>query len=238
MTEKNTTNSFSHLSVDFKEMSIEDYEFIRSCVSHLTLNKRMEISKGYIGMNPEKVLQAIIISLNKLKDHITNMWKFSPTFYWVRSNGMQYNENKIFSLYIYINMSKTLANKIRISASSALIAFAVHTHIAYNLTNNVLPTHSNNCPTPIGILLHTIVFAVISFLSMTNVDKPVDLKLTYSIYGALLLNFVFSDGMKAVTGSILPNIVGQNNCLTDSGTVLHSLVYGTLLVGMMYLPDA
>jgi len=136
-------------------------------------------------------------------------------------------------------MGKSLSDKLMISLMSAAFAFAINSNYAYSLTNNLVPTvNSQGCPTGLGFLLHTLVFAVISFLRMRNLDKPDGVKLAYSIYGALILNFAFSGGVKTLVKMVAPSVVDSNNCLTMTGVGVHSLIYAALLTGVMYLPDA
>lgn len=136
-------------------------------------------------------------------------------------------------------MGKAFSDKLMISLMSAAFAFGINSKYAYNLTNSLVPTvNSQGCPTGLGFLLHTLVFAVISYLRMRNLDKPDDVKLAYSIYGALILNFAFSSGMKTLVKMVIPSVVDSDNCLTMAGIGIHSLIYAGLLTGVMYLPDA
>lgn len=131
----------------------------------------------------------------------------------------------------------TLNRKLEISAFSALACCIINTKTMYNLTNKFLPfeTTKNNCPTNIGFLVHLLVFLAYSYLSMTKVDKPNLLKLNYAITGALLVNFAYSSGVIDVVGKAIGTL--ENGCLTTKGNIVHSIIYGILLLAIMYLPD-
>jgi len=56
--------------------------------------------------------------------------------------------------------------KVKYSLYSALIFFLIANPITYKVVNSVLPgVASNGCPTPFGLVLHTIVF----FLALLGV---------------------------------------------------------------------
>jgi len=56
--------------------------------------------------------------------------------------------------------------KVKYSLYSALIFFLIANPITYKVVNSILPgVASNGCPTPFGLVLHTIVF----FLALLGV---------------------------------------------------------------------
>jgi hypothetical protein len=137
---------------------------------------------------------------------------------------------------------KTLNKKIMISAGKAVLLVAVNHPWTYKLTNKILPLHlfdeSTGCPTNTGRLVHILVFSILSYLSMWNKDASPGLKFKYTLYGALIAYFITSPAMYATVGSVLgPKVSNANGCPTTVGVILHALVYGTALVGVMYLPD-
>lgn len=136
----------------------------------------------------------------------------------------------------------TLQQKVAISTSSALQFALLNLPFTYRLTNSLLPLATydttTNCPTNLGLLVHAIVFFLISFLTMGDPRERTLLKVKFSLYGTLIAFFLSSPSMYALTGSIFgSNIADANGCPTLMGVLLHAFVYFLALVGVMYLPD-
>lgn len=131
----------------------------------------------------------------------------------------------------------TLQDKLYISIFSAFLFALVSSPYTYKLTNNVVNTYSNNCPTYNGILLHTLVFFILTFLSMWRSNESNELKLKFSIYGTLIFFFIASPAMFGLTGSIFGDSIAHQGCPTMWGVLLHALVYCIALFGVMYLPE-
>ena len=134
----------------------------------------------------------------------------------------------------------TLNKKVLISASSAILFFFVNAPEVYKITNNLINQkliNSNNCPTNLGILIHTIIFFVLTYLSMGNSNQSDGTKLKHSIYGTLIFFFVSNP----VTYSFIVSLFGKHlgtdlGCPTLTGRIVHSFIYCIALIGVMYLP--
>ena len=131
--------------------------------------------------------------------------------------------------------------KLIISISSAVIFLLVTLPHVYKTTSSLTSLNLfdsvTGCPTSMGLLLHTFVFFVLTYLSMWNAPHSPGLKLKFSIYGTLIFYLITSPAMFSLTGSIFgSSIATPNGCPTVSGVVLHSLVYCLALLGVMYLP--
>ena len=130
----------------------------------------------------------------------------------------------------------TLTHKIYISAFSSVIFFLFNLPETYKLIGSVLSLKLINglCPTNIGVVLHTLLFFIFSFMTMGDPRKEMLLKIKYSLYGTLIFYFVSSPALYGITNKLLQNI--SSNCPNKVGILLHSFVYCLLLVAIMYLP--
>ena len=127
--------------------------------------------------------------------------------------------------------------KLGISAGSAVLFAILSLPETYKFTNTILSTYdvSTGCPTLTGQLVHTLVFFLITFLTMGDVGRRTMTKLKHTIYGTLIYAFISSPMMYAFTGSFLGTAT-QGGCPNMYGILLHSIVYMMVLVGVMYLP--
>lgn len=133
----------------------------------------------------------------------------------------------------------TFNQKAMISAPSALLFFALNLPFTYKLTDSLLPINTynsvTNCPTSEGLLLHSLVFYLITYFSMGK-------RTTNKVKNSLIATFLFYIISQPFTYSTVNSIVGGNlissaaGCPTTSGLVVHSLVYFLALIGVMYLP--
>lgn len=129
--------------------------------------------------------------------------------------------------------------KAMISAWSAGTFALLNAPMTYRLSNNLLTvkTYKDGCPTAMGSLIHTVVFFLVSFLSMVvgGGNTSIRTMLNHSLYGSLIYFFVSSPPVYSVTKSFFSKTSDSNGCPTVTGVVLHSLVYFVLLVLVMYL---
>tara|TARA_R100001163_G_C5068510_1_gene209031 strand:+ start:2117 stop:2533 length:417 start_codon:yes stop_codon:yes gene_type:complete len=136
----------------------------------------------------------------------------------------------------------TFNDKLKISLGSASLFAGINMPQVYGLTDSVLPLDTYNpitaCPTMIGQLTHTVVFFLISFLTMRNPMIPTLTKIKHSLYGSLIQFLLSSPAMYSLTGSLFgPQIASSDGCPTLIGILLHTVVYTMALVGVMYLPE-
>lgn len=129
----------------------------------------------------------------------------------------------------------TLKQKISISVFSAVIFGIFNLPETYNIVGKITSLKLINglCPTNIGVLLHTFLFCLLSFLTMGDPRKKTLLKLKYSLYGTLIFYFVSSPSLYGLTNKLFKN---STNCPDKIGILLHSIVYCLMLVAIMYLP--
>ncbi len=132
----------------------------------------------------------------------------------------------------------TLEQKATISLGSALLFAIINLPQTYQLTNSFLPgiTMQNGCPTSLGLLIHTLVFGLISFLTMGNVREQTWRKVKYSIYGTLIFFFLSSPTIYSLVGNLLGTTSSAAGCPTITGVAVHAFVYFLALIGVMYLP--
>lgn len=135
----------------------------------------------------------------------------------------------------------TLQKKSMISAQSALLFVLVSLPATYRLTDRVLPystfDYASGCPTPAGILTHTVVFYLLTYLSMGMNKSSVATKVKHSLYATLIFFLVSNPATYALVGSVLGGAFADaNGCATVNGVLLHGVVYFALLVAVMYLP--
>lgn len=143
------------------------------------------------------------------------------------------------SSIIHIFMS-SFYEKLGISVYSGILFALINLPVTYSFTSQNVKSgivDASGCPTPKGILIHTIVFLGLSFLTMGNPLEDTMLKVKYSIYGSLLF-FLFSNPVMYSITSQLTNgaTASQSGCQTNIGVLVHTVVYAAALLGVMYLP--
>lgn len=142
----------------------------------------------------------------------------------------------------------TLNQKIAISIKSALIFALCNSPRIYNLSNEFIKQDLYNkaikCPTNIGLVVHALLFFIITFLSMGNIfrncklPKNTGVKIKHSLYGTLIFYFLSSPAVYSLTNSFIGNkYSSKNGCPTIEGIMVHSLIYCVFLVLVMYLPE-
>jgi hypothetical protein len=127
----------------------------------------------------------------------------------------------------------TLDQKISISAKVALFFAIASAPFVYGLTGGA---DSSGCPTIFGRLLHTLIFAVICYLSMWG-KTNVGIKLKHTWNSAMMFFFISSPEMYSLVGSIIPGVADSRGCPTNIGIALHTFVYFLTLIGIMFFPD-
>jgi hypothetical protein len=130
--------------------------------------------------------------------------------------------------------------KLAISISSALMFLVINLPQTYKLTDKFFPGNllNNGCPTALGLLIHTLVFFGISFLTMGTSDKlDTGVKIKHSLYGSLIFFFLSSPVMYKIVGKLINGVSNTLGCPTLFGIILHTIVYCASLVAVMYLPD-
>lgn len=135
----------------------------------------------------------------------------------------------------------TLQEKLSISLKSSILFALVNLPMIYKFVSNGtglnLYNNETNCPTNNGLLVSSILFFVLTFLSMWYAPLSAGLKLKFSIYGTLIFYLISSPAMFSFVGSILGNkVANPQGCPTKFGILVHAVLYCMALVGVMYLP--
>lgn len=129
-----------------------------------------------------------------------------------------------------------LNQKLAISLNSAVLFFLVNHPSTYNLTSSILDKTliALNCPTNLGIILHTLIFFTITYLSMNNARINEGIKVKHSLYGTLIYFFISSQAFYSFIQLVLNK--NLSNCPTELGIFIQSIIYCFSLVAVMYLP--
>ena len=130
----------------------------------------------------------------------------------------------------------TFEQKLNISFNSAILFYLINLPFTYNLTSNLINTTliSMNCPANLGIILHTLVFFIITYLSMSSAKINEGIKIKHSLYGTLIYYFISSPAFYTSINMIFN--IGAT-CPNDCGLLLLSILYCFALVSVMYLPN-
>jgi hypothetical protein len=136
----------------------------------------------------------------------------------------------------------TFGKKLQISLISASLFAVVNLPQVYKITNNLIPlnlyNNATSCPTNIGLIIHAIVFFVLTFLTMSNAKLDTGIKLKHTIYGTLIFYLLSSPALFSLVGSIMgKQIADVNGCPTMTGLMTHAVAYCGILIGVMYLPN-
>lgn len=123
-----------------------------------------------------------------------------------------------------------LSTQIKISIFSALIFFVV------NLLRTKQDGDKYFCAERTKILLLTLIFCAISFLSMYKSNIDVKTKLRHSIYGALIFYIISSPAMNIFINMTLGDEYSSGQgCPTIRGLLLNAMMYCLFLIFMMRL---
>jgi hypothetical protein len=133
----------------------------------------------------------------------------------------------------------TFQQKLNISIWSSLLFLIINLQQTYKISNNIFPweTTNNNCPTAWGTLTHTILFFIISYLSMGVGTSQTGVKLKNSLYGTLIFFFLSNPVFYKIMQGLFGNISNTLGCPTFYGILLSSGIYCLSLLGVMYLPN-
>ena len=127
-----------------------------------------------------------------------------------------------------------LNKKLEFSGLGALVFLVTSLPMLYSYTNRYWEV-DGNCPMYKTKLFHTFVFFVLNLIVMhffSSLDYG--LKVKYSIYGALVFFLLSSTEMYNLTNNFVST--SDAGCPNTTGIVLHAVVYGAVLVGLMSLP--
>ena len=127
--------------------------------------------------------------------------------------------------------------KLSISFNSAILFYFLNLPTTYKYTSSLINKTliSLNCPTNLGIILHTFIFFAISYFSMSKSNIDYYFKLKHSIYGTLIYFFISSQPFYSFIKMLLNSKI--TNCPDNIGVLIQSILYCAALVGLMYLPN-
>lgn len=142
------------------------------------------------------------------------------------------------------------------AGTGALVFLILSSPWVYDKTNMLTEkvgssTWDNNCPTAFGRILHTLVFVLAVYLILVGrklaLKESLDIPKLWKIsFVSGLLYFFLSSGAMFHLTNQLAGKVGQElgvkhellTCPNNKGLVLHAIVFGLVLFGWMFLPDA
>ena len=130
----------------------------------------------------------------------------------------------------------TLEQKVSISLGSANLFFLLNLPKSYINLGKLfkLNLYENNCPTNLGILFNTLVFFIVTYLTMGNPFENQMFKLKNTTYGTLIFYMISSPAMYYLTNLIFNR---SEICPSITMIVLHSILYCLFLIGVMYFPE-
>lgn len=124
----------------------------------------------------------------------------------------------------------SLSTQVNISVFSAFIFFIV------NLMRTRQYEGKYYCAERTKILVLTLIFGAISFLSMYSSKLGINTKLRHSIYGALIFYIISSPAMHMVINMLLGDeYSSEQGCPTIRGLILSAVIYCLFLIFMMRL---
>lgn len=131
-----------------------------------------------------------------------------------------------------------LNQKLYHAAISACVFLVASLPYGYGKTNGFV-SDAGDCPTYKSKLLHTLGFFALSLLVMKFVgksDKPLELMVKYATYASLLFFLMSSTEAFKFTGSLVDGLADSTGCPTLTGVVVHTVLYGGVLMLLMSLP--
>ena len=124
------------------------------------------------------------------------------------------------------------------AAISSCVFLVASLPYGYGKTNGFISA-DGDCPTYKSKLLHTLGFFALSLLVMKFVgksEKPLQLMVKYATYASLLFFLLSSTEAFKFTGSLVNGLADSTGCPTMTGVVVHTVLYGAALIGLMSLP--
>ena len=119
--------------------------------------------------------------------------------------------------------------KLKISLGSSLLFFIINSPKTYELTSFItklnLFNFDTNCRTNTGIIIHTFLFFLISYLSMNNVKSSTGIKLKHSIYGTLIYYLVSSPAFYSFISLLFNKSFVNIECPNILSVILLSIIY-------------
>tara|TARA_Y100000996_G_C22307243_1_gene554703 strand:- start:225 stop:635 length:411 start_codon:yes stop_codon:yes gene_type:complete len=128
--------------------------------------------------------------------------------------------------------------KLMISLTATIPFLLINSKEAYELTSSLLSEKlfQNGCPTSLGLVVHSLVFFGIIYFPMSKNNDV--MRLRHSIWATLIFFVISSPTMYSVVSSVLgPSIASSTGCPTNTGRMVHAVVYCLALVAIMYLPQ-
>ena len=141
----------------------------------------------------------------------------------------------------------TLNQKLYIILASSGLFALLNLPCTYNFNNKLsndllkvsLYDEEKRCPTNAGLVVHALVFLLLTYASMYKSNQPEGIKWKHSIYGALIFYLVSSPAVYSVVSKLFGDRFSTSEgCPKNEGILLHSLVYASVLLGVMYLPES
>ncbi len=136
-------------------------------------------------------------------------------------------------------------NKMFYSFLSSLVFIAVSLPQIYSATNKLTNVDFEiaDCPTSIGHLVHTLVFFLLIVAMIFIINRYFNENellsygqiVNYSLTSALVFYLVSNSELYALTSELFTGTI--NGCPNIGAILLHSIVYGLILFGIMYLPN-
>ena len=125
----------------------------------------------------------------------------------------------------------SLLQKIQISINSGILFAFINSHVLLKCIKNL--SNQSVVPNDIDHIVNFVVFAFIPYMSMGYGELSTLEKIKNTTYGSLLY-FLISNPIIHRTFGLL----GKNECLTNAGLFLITIIYIILLICLMYFPDS
>lgn len=133
----------------------------------------------------------------------------------------------------------TLEQKLAVSLMSAGIFVLLNLPQTYGVTNKFLsgitgPLATGGCPTMVGLLLHAVVFYILTRLMMKKSYCADSIKHKRALIGTIIFVLLSSPAAFRLVRSIVgTSIASTTGCPTTQGILVHGAVYAAVLVLLM-----